>query len=244
MATVVSAMREVDTYCMLNQLDKTDVKLIRVVVVEDYKLTRLGLCSILKADEGVDVVGEADNAERGIELVASLRPDVVLMDVGLPGISGIEATQRIKAMDENIKVVIYTSHEREPEVLAALSAGANAYCVKSNSPNRLVDTVKTVAEGAAWLDPIIADIALKLFQRPQSAVATAEKSDFVASSGLSERELEVLKLLVEGKSNVEIADNLIISVHTAKAHVCNILQKLAVNDRVQAAVKAVKEGLV
>lgn len=221
-------------------------KVIRVVIVEDYKLTRMGLLSILKPVEEIEVVGEAEDGEKGVKLVQQLRPDVVLMDLGLPGINGIEATHRIKAFDDNIKVIVYTSHEREEEVIAALGAGANAYCLKDNTPSNLIETIKVVAEGAAWLDPAIANVALKIFQKgtvPPVAEATTKTTE-TENIQLTDRELEVLKLLVEGKSNTEIAKELIISVHTAKAHVCNILQKLSVHDRVQAAVKAIRDGLV
>lgn len=227
----------------LEQPGKTEKRVIRVFIIEDYKLTRLGLRSILSADAGIEVVGEAEDGEKGVSLVRQLKPDVVLMDLGLPGISGIEATHQIKAFDDKIKIIVYTSHEREDEVIAALGAGANAYCLKDNAPSSLVETVKIVAEGAAWLDPAIANVALRIFQTP-AAQAQAQKGAKTGGPQLTERELEVLKLLVEGKSNTEIAKELIISVHTAKAHVCNILQKLSVHDRVQAAVKAIKSGIV
>ncbi len=237
---------------MLEQQVKS--KTIRVLIVEDYKLTRMGLRSALKADDQIEVVGEADTGESGFLQAQQLKPDVVLMDLGLPGINGVEATHQIKRFDENIKVIVYTSHEREEEVIAALGAGANAYCLKDNTPTNLIDTIKVVSEGAAWLDPAIANVALKIFQRtvappltsPDSGATASSKTATVSSevTQLTERELEVLKLLVDGKSNTEIAKELIISVHTAKAHVCNILQKLSVNDRVQAAVKAIKEGIL
>jgi DNA-binding NarL/FixJ family response regulator len=236
---------------MLKQVEPVQqTKVIRVLIVEDYKLTRMGLVSILKPVEEIEVVGEAEDGEKGVKLVEQVHPDVVLMDLGLPGLNGIEATHKIKAFDENIKVIVYTSHEREEEVIAALGAGANAYCLKDNAPSSLVDTIKVVAEGAAWLDPAIANVALKIFQKGpygnMPAEETAEKKPSRGSDTvqLTEREQEVLKLLVEGKSNTEIAKVLIISVHTAKAHVCNILQKLSVHDRVQAAVKAIRDGLV
>lgn len=216
---------------------------IRLVLVEDYKLVRIGLRSVLNEDPRIDVVGEAETGEQGIELVKALKPDLVILDLGLPGIDGIEVTKIIKGFDENIKIVILTSHEVEDEVLAALSAGANAYCLKEITSNRLIEVVKSVFEGAAWLDPAIAGMALEMFSssnmksRPGAQGARPDLQ-------LTDRENQVLTLLVEGKSNSEIADSLSVSVHTAKAHVCSILQKLSVHDRVQAAVKAVKENLV
>lgn len=217
--------------------------IIRLVLVEDYKLVRIGLRSVLNEDPRIEVVGEAETGEQGIELVKSLRPDLVILDLGLPGINGIEVTKVLKGMNEDIKVVILTSHEVEDEVLAALSAGANAYCLKEISSGRLIEVVKSVYEGAAWLDPAIAGMALEMFStagvKPKNTGAGAR-----ADLQLTDRETQVLTLLVEGKSNSEIADALSVSVHTAKAHVCSILQKLSVHDRVQAAVKAVKEELV
>jgi len=217
---------------------------VKVVIVEDYKLTRVGLRSALNEFEGLQVVGEAEDGEKGLNIIKDLRPDVILMDLGLPGINGIEATQQVKAFDENIKVIILTSHDRDEEVLAALGSGANAYCLKDIEPNTLVNVIKNVSSGAAWLDPAIAKVALNLFPKPESTqlLNSSEISD--ARAQLTEREMEVLRLLVKGKSNTEIAKDLIVSVHTAKAHVCSILQKLCVDDRVQAAVKAIKENII
>lgn len=222
--------------------------LITLVIVDDYKLTRVGLNAILTEDIGIQVVGEAEDGETSITLVEKTQPHVVLMDLGLPGMSGIEATQIIKSRFEGMKVIILTSHEREEEVVAAMGAGANAYCLKDISSERLIEVIKSVHDGAAWLDPAIASIALKVFtQSPSQPVSTAESAaaaEWDEQVNLTEREMEVLKLLVDGKSNTEIADELIISFHTAKAHVCSILAKLCVNDRVQAAVKAVKAGII
>jgi DNA-binding NarL/FixJ family response regulator len=228
---------------MMQASPQVENAVIRLVLVEDYKLVRIGLRSVLNEDPRIEVVGEAETGEQGIELVKQLKPDLVILDLGLPGIDGIEVTKIIKNMDENIKVVILTSHEVEDEVLAALSAGANAYCLKEITSSRLIEVVKSVYEGAAWLDPAIAGMALEMF----SSTGIKNKSGAAGARTdlqLTERENQVLTLLVEGKSNSEIADALSVSVHTAKAHVCSILQKLSVHDRVQAAVKAVKENLV
>jgi len=222
----------------------TKTKTVRVVIIEDYKLTRVGLRSSLNEFEGISVVGEAEDAEKGLKVIKEIKPDVVLMDLGLPGINGIEATQQTKAFDENIKVIILTSHDRDEEVLAALGSGANAYCLKDIEPNTLVNVIKTVSQGAAWLDPAIAKVALNLFPKPESTKVLFSTEAPDARAQLTERELEVLRLLVKGKSNTEIAKDLIVSVHTAKAHVCSILQKLCVDDRVQAAVKAIRENII
>lgn len=222
----------------------TKTKIIQIVLIEDYKLTRIGLRSALNEFEGINVAGEAENAEEGLKIIEENKPDVVLMDLGLVGMNGIEATQKVKALDENIKVIILTSYDREEEVLAALGSGANAYCLKDIEPNILVDVIRSVNDGAAWLDPAIAKTALKLFPKPESGKDFRSSKPIDIQSKLTEREFEVLRLVVQGKSNTEIGKDLFVSVHTAKAHVCNILQKLCVDDRVQAAVKAVTENLV
>lgn len=222
----------------------TQVQTVRLIIIEDYKLTRVGLRSSLNEFEGIEVIGEAESAEEGLRIINDLKPDVVLMDLGLPSMNGIEATQKIKTLDENIKIIILTSHDRDEEVLAALGSGANAYCLKDIEPDTLINVIKTVSKGAAWIDPAVANVALKLFPKPESVKLLNSSEAPDARTQLTERELEVLRLLVKGKSNTEIAKDLIVSVHTAKAHVCSILQKLCVDDRVQAAVKSIRENII
>ena len=216
-----------------------ELKTISLLIIEDYKLTRLGLKYFLEKSELIRVVGEADNGEDGLQLFKKLNPDIVLMDLGLPKMNGIEATRKIREINPKAKIIVLTSHSFDNEVLTTLGSGAQAYCLKDISPELLTKVICEVNEGAMWLDPQIARIALSMFQR-QGSGCTKDKNE----SHLTEREYEVLKLLVLGKSNTEIADELIVSVHTAKAHVCNILQKLCVDDRVQAAVKAIKENII
>ena len=231
-----------DNRDMVDALASSDV--ISVIIVEDYKLTRVGLKSTLNEYDHINVVGEAEDAVEGIALIEKLKPDVVLMDLGLPGMNGLEATIKIKEKGLNSKVIILTSHERGEEVIAALGSGANAYCLKDISPETLSSVIKNVAEGACWVDPGVSSVALNFFPKPEnvSLIQTNDVPD--ARAQLTERELEVLKHLVKGKSNTEIAKELIVSVHTAKAHVCSILQKLCVDDRVQATVKAIKENII
>ena len=218
---------------------------VRVIIVEDYKLTRVGLRFALNEIENINVVAEAQNAEIGLELIKKEQPDVVLMDLGLPGINGLEATARVKSISPNTKVVVLTSHDREEEVIASLGSGASGYCLKDIDPITLSGVIKNVAKGACWIDSNVAHLALKFFPKPDNTeIMTQGSSGIDAKARLTERENEVLKLLVQGKSNTQIAQDLIVSVHTAKAHVCSILQKLCVDDRVQAAVKAIKEGIV
>lgn len=222
----------------------TEQNTIRVVIIEDYKLTRVGLRSTLNEFENIHVIGESEDAIKGLEIIEKEKPEVVLMDLGLPGMNGLEATQKTKEVSPNTNVIILTSHERTEEVIAALGSGACAYCLKDIDPKTLSEVIKNVAKGACWLDPAIAKMALNLFPKPEntSLLPSSESGD--ARAQLTERELEVLKHLVTGKSNTEIAKELIVSVHTAKAHVCSILQKLCVDDRVQAAVKAIRENII
>ena len=167
------------------------------------------------------------------------------MDIGLPVFSGIEATRRIKESNPEIKIIILTSHTDEKEVLDALAAGANAYAMKDIKTEHLISIIQTVKEGAFWLDPAVAKIVMQKKSFLHGVNKPYTRATFKAEhANLTEREYEVLKLVVDGKSNNEIAGDLKISEHTAKAHVCNIIQKLVVDDRTQAAVKAIKEGLV
>ena len=228
----------------MSQQAISKTKDVRVVIIEDYKLTRVGLRYALNEIENINVIAEAQNAEAGLELIRTEQPDVVLMDLGLPGINGLEATSRVKEISPNTKIIILTSHDREEEVIASLGSGASGYCLKDIDPVTLSNVIKNVAKGACWIDSNVAHLALKLFPKPESTEIMNNYNSSDVKTKLTERENEVLKLLVQGKSNTEIASELIVSVHTAKAHVCSILQKLCVDDRVQAAVKAIKEGLV
>lgn len=222
----------------------TEKKTISVIIIEDFKLTRVGLRCALNANEDISVVAESDNATDGLKLIEQHTPDIVLMDLGLAGMNGIEATIKVQEMNKDIKVIALTSHDREEEVIAALSSGAMAYCLKDIDPAKLADVIRDVKNGVCWLDPLIARKALDAFPKQETVGILKDKNTEEGRVPLTEREFEVLKHLVDGKSNTEIAKELIVSVHTAKAHVCSILQKMCVNDRVQAAVKAVKEGLV
>lgn len=217
---------------------------INIVIVEDFKLTRVGLRCALNENPDLNVVAESEDAIEGLKLIERYRPDVVLMDLGLPGMNGIEAMIKVKEFAPEIKIIALTSHDREEEVVAALSSGASAYCLKDIDPQKLADVVRDVSLGVCWIDPVVAQLALNAFPKVDNIGFLPNKSHSEGRVPLTEREFEVLKHLVTGKSNTEIAKELIVSVHTAKAHVCSILQKMCVNDRVQAAVKAVKEGMV
>lgn len=222
---------------------------IRVLLVEDHTMTRMGLQLVLENAEGIDLIAEAEDGEQGVAKAIELKPDVILMDIGLPVIDGIEATQKIKETNLTSKILVFTSRDGEDDVFAALGAGADAYCMKGASPDQLTSAIKAVNEGTAWLDPAIARIVLNYINKSRSAqpVQSSEptqKSKSEYAGVLTEREMEVLKLIVEGLSNPQIAERLFITRATAKAHVHSILQKLCVDDRTQAAVTAMREGLV
>ena len=217
---------------------------INVLLVEDQKLIRVGLKSLFEGQNEIEVTLEAQNGKEAVEKFRLNKPDIVLMDIGLPDISGIEATKRILELDGKAKVIILTSHLSEQEIMDALHAGACAYVMKDISTDVLKMIIKTVREGAMWLDPQVVPILREkncgiIPPRQMSRAMFKEQH-----ANLTQREYEVLKLVVDGMSNNEIAQELTISEHTAKARVCNIIQKLVVDDRTQAAVKALKEGLV
>ncbi|MGD9581269.1 MAG: LuxR C-terminal-related transcriptional regulator, partial [Vampirovibrionia bacterium] len=167
-------------------------------------------------------------------------PNVILMDLGMPNMNGIEATSEIKKKYPDMRVIILTSHDDEEEVLAAFAAGADAYCMKDIPPERLIQAIESVNDGVVWLDPSIAEIVLSFV--PSSA--PKKNTQIIEDLNLTPREVEVLKLIVDGRSNADIAYDLTVSMHTVKTHISNILSKLGVNDRTQAAVKAMKENIV
>jgi len=224
----------------------TETSVINLFIVEDYHLTRMGLMAVLSEFPQVKFIGEAESAEEALNKLATVSPDILLLDLGLPGMNGIEMAQEVRQRWPEIKIIILTSHNEEQEVIAALGAGAQAYVLKDVKPERLVHVIETVQDGAVWLDPAIASMVLTLVNDPGSIALQKRQANAEANpeSELTDRELEVLQLIVAGRSNPEIAEQLCISIHTAKAHVGSILNKLCVNDRVQAAIKALKENIV
>lgn len=212
---------------------------IRILVVEDHSDLRLGLTLLLEQPADFQVVGEAANGRQAVEMAKNLTPDLVLMDVGMPLMDGIEACRTIKALRAETKVIMLTSHDNDTDVFAALAAGANGYCLKGSEFERFVDAIRAVARGDLWLDSAIAGKVLEAL--PANTRSTEGLKNFEA---LSPRETEVLRLLVEGYSNHEIGKQLDISLDTVKTHVRHIMDKMAVSDRTQAAVKALRHGLV
>ncbi len=212
----------------------------KILIIEDHELTRFGLKTAFEGCEFVEAIYEADSAEKGLEIVGQTDINLIIMDLGLPGMNGIEATKKVRALKKDIKIVILTSHNDEQEVLNSLKAGANAYCSKEINPKRLIQVVQSVLDGAAWFDPSISHIVLEAATRGQDNSQSKPERDY----GLTSREAQILKLITEGYSNFEIAKELFVSINTTKAHVASILQKLEVDDRLQAALKALKERLV
>lgn len=211
-----------------------------ILIVEDHELTRFGLKTAFEDVDYVGVIYEASSGEDAIEVLKNNEIDIVIMDLGLPKMDGIETTQVIHSINKDVKIIILTSHSDEKEVLNSLKAGANAYCSKEINLQRLVQVVQSVSEGAAWFDPSIAHIVLQA----TSASKIDEKDSNYKNYDLTAREAQILKLMTEGFSNMEIAQHLVISVNTTKAHVASILQKLEVDDRLQAALKALKYKIV
>ena len=196
-------------------------KKISVFIVEDYLLTRVTYKKALKDYENINIIGDFETAEACIDALEKQPVDVILMDLGLPYMTGIEATKIIHRKYPNIKIIILTSHENDDEVLSSLASGANAYALKDIETKKLYNLICTINEGSIWIDPRITKVVQKTFYKAEPR----EKDDF----NLTPREKEVLDLLVQGFSNTEIAERLIVSPCTAKAHVCNILDKLSSN---------------
>ncbi len=210
-----------------------------ILIVEDHELTRFGLRTTFDGVDFIDAVFEAEYAQKAIDIVNNNKIDLIIMDLGLPNINGIDATKKIRSKNKDVKIVILTSHNDEKEVLESLKAGANAYCSKEINPSRLVEVVRSVLDGASWFDQSIAHVVLKAATN-SSIPEVPTKNDY----NLTSREAQILKLITEGYSNNEIAKALFVSINTTKAHVASILQKLEVDDRLQAALKALKNKIV
>ena len=221
--------------------------MINVLIVEDHVLTRMGLSMLLSNADEINMLSEASNGNEGVKKARELSPDVILMDIGLPDIDGIQATQRIKDFNPDIKVLIFTTRDSENDVFDAFKAGADGYVMKGATPEQTISAIKSVYEGIGWIDPNIAKMVFSNLQKPSAQIVSepeAVKQGRNNSYGLTERELDVLELMVEGLTNPQIADKLVVSKATAKAHVHSILQKLCASSRTQATVMALNEGLV
>ena len=208
---------------------------IRVLVVDDHAVVRQGLRAFLDLQEGIEVAGEAANGVEAVEQTRGLLPDVVLMDLVMPEMDGIEATRRIRALSPRTQVIVLTSFAEDEKVFPSIKAGAMSYLLKDVSPAGLVKAIQAAHRGEAQLHP---EIARKLMEEFSTRAREPIPAD------LTRRELEVLRLIARGLSNREIAGELVISEKTVKTHVSNILSKLHLADRTQAAIYAFKEGLV
>ncbi|WIB42083.1 response regulator transcription factor [Curtobacterium sp. MCLR17_058] len=228
-----------------------------IVLADDQELVRAGFRVILESEPGFRVVGEAADGAGAVEAVQQLRPDVVCLDVQMPGVDGLEAARRIAALPDPPAVLILTTFDSDDALFQALEAGASGFLLKNASPERLIDAVRTVAAGDALLAP---DVTRRVISRATasaavqpSATTTATAAttdttattgdDALAAAGLTERETDVLRLLARGLSNAEIAAELYVGDATVKTHVSNVLQKLALRDRIQAVVWAFEHGV-
>ena len=220
--------------------------MINVLLVEDHELYRMGLSMLIDKADDINLVSEASDGLDGVRKARELSPDVILMDIGLPNMDGIEATGHIKEFLPDTKILIFTSRDSEHDIFESFKAGADGYIMKGASPEQTITAIKSVYEGVGWIDPAIAKIVFSNLQRPSSqGITTDEISKKERNAyGLTERELDVLALMVDGLSNPQIAEKLVITRATAKAHVHSILQKLSAATRTQATVTAMKEGLV
>jgi DNA-binding NarL/FixJ family response regulator len=216
------------------------VSSIRVLIADDQALLRSGFRMILDAQADIEVVGEASDGSEAIRLAEELRPDIVLMDVRMPDLDGLEATRRLTAREDAPKVVMLTTFDTAEVVYEAMQAGASGFLVKDLPPEQLASGIRTVAAGDALLAPTVTRRLIEEFVRRPSPGA-AEPSEL---GELTDREAEVLRLIARGLSNAEIAQELVVSEATVKTHVAHVLRKLDLRDRVQAVVYAYESGLI
>ncbi|MGO0059297.1 response regulator [Brevibacillus fluminis] len=208
--------------------------MIRVMLVDDHEMVRMGLAAYLSTEEDIEVVAEAGSGEEGVKLAKQLEPDVILMDLVMEGIGGVEATRRIREICPGTKVIVLTSFIDDEKVYPVIEAGAFSYLLKTSRAVEIARAIRSAAAGEPVLESRVAGKIMARFRQGQEAAAHEQ---------LTPRELEVLALIGQGKSNQEIADELIIGIKTVKTHVSNILSKLGVEDRTQAAIYVHKHNL-
>ena len=213
---------------------------VRVLLVDDDDLMRAGLTAVLSSDETIDVVGEAPDGRAAVERAIELRPDVVLMDVRMPGLDGIAATRELLAVSPEVKVVVLTTFEQDDYIFGALTAGASGFLLKRTRPEELIAAIHTVASGDSLLSPSVTRTVIqRVAGQPAPDLGAEARLD-----GLTARERDVLELIARGLSNGEIAATLVIEESTVKTHVRHILRKLRLRDRVQAVIFAYDSGLI
>ncbi len=215
---------------------------IKVLLVDDHELTRKGIAYGLKTFPEINVTGDVENGEKAVEFVKQKKPDVILMDIAMPVMNGVEATKKILELYPDIKVIMLTSINDKREVTASFNSGAHGYCMKDIHSDNLMKIIKTIVDGAIWIDPKVANVVLEILQTKQ--LENSPNIDNANQFNLTAREKELLKLIAEGKSNKEIAEELVLSLHTVKNHVKSIIQKFSVSDRTQVAIIALKENIV
>lgn len=211
------------------------LKMIKVLFVDDHEMVRIGVSSYLSAQPDIDVVGEADDGKKAVELALELRPDIILMDLVMKEMDGIEATRRIINSWPEAKIIIVTSFIDDEKVYPALEAGATSYMLKTSKASEIADAVRKTYHGQSVLEP---EVTGKMMVRMR------QKDTHLPHEELTSREMEILLLIAEGKTNQDIADELFIALKTVKVHVSNILSKLEVQDRTQAVIYAFKHSLV
>lgn len=221
-------------------------KNISILLVEDHEFTRMGLSMMIDNTENFSLIAQATDGVEGVMLAQKYNPDVILMDIGLPNMDGISATKKIKEeLKLDCAILMFTSRDNKDDIFSAFKAGADGYIMKGTSSSNLLNAIETVSEHAAWIDSAIARVVLSNIQHEQQITPSVNKqSEANKKYGLTKKELEVLSLIVDGLSNQEISEKLVVSISTTKAHVHNILQKLYLTDRTKAAIVALKEGLV
>jgi DNA-binding NarL/FixJ family response regulator len=212
----------------------------RIVIADDQALVRSGFRLIVDARPDLEVVGEAEDGEQAVALVGKLEPDVILLDIRMPNLDGIEATKQIVASGSSTRILVLTTFDLDEYVYGAIRAGASGFLLKDVRPGELVDAIRVVASGNALLGPTAVDRLLRQFSAP----VDERPLDMVAVGSLTDREAETLRLLANGLSNAEIAATLVVSETTVKTHVSNLLRKLGVRDRVQAVIAAYDAGVV
>ncbi len=223
--------------------ESDEQKNVRILLVDDHALVRRGMKGQFTIEPGFDVVGEATDGKKAIELAIKLQPDVILMDIDMPVMDGITATQQIKSDRPNIRILALSAFDHDTQVMGMLAAGADGYCLKSIEWEQLIVVIQLILQGGAYLDPQIAQKVSRML-RPVVVAHKVAISETAQQPVLSNREREILKLIADGYSNQSIADELYLSLGTVKSYVRMILNKLSVDDRVQAAAIAIREGLI